>query len=71
MATIMVLVAIAALVGAILYVVRKAWRLAGICGIIFVLALIVNAHIRSSQGQQASQQGNFPIPLNSGGTIPK
>jgi hypothetical protein len=71
MATLLALVALAAFIGAILYVVRKDWRLAGVCGVICVLALILNAHARNAQAQQAAQQGNFPIPLNSGGTIPK
>lgn len=54
-ATLMVLVALAALVAAIVYVVRKDWRLAGICGVVFVLALIINSDARNAKAQQAAQ----------------
>jgi uncharacterized membrane protein len=71
MVILMALVALAAAVAAIAYAVKKQWRLAGICAVVFVLALIIsNTEARRAQTQQAAQ-GNFPITLNSGGTIPK
>ncbi|MGH7736821.1 MAG: hypothetical protein ACREMP_02955 [Candidatus Tyrphobacter sp.] len=74
MAAFLVLVALAAVVVALISLGKKRWRPAGIAGVIFILALIIHAHMNHGAAQQATT-GNFPIPLNSGagaaGTIPK
>lgn len=72
MATLMVLIALVALVLGVVYLTKRRWMPAGIAGAIFLLALLIHVQLSHAAPQP---NNNFPLPLNSGagaaGTIPK
>ncbi len=74
MATFMVLVALAALLAALVYLGKRQWKSASIAAAIFVVALIARAQLNHQAAQQQPNNA-FPLPLSSGagaaGNIPK
>jgi hypothetical protein len=65
-ATVLTLLMVIALIGAIVYAVQKQWVRAGVLGALFVVLFIVHgiATAHSRAAMSASQQGNFPLPLS-------